>query len=121
MRMLAERPRGVTEYPPSCPVPFMWDELNERVRRIGNPLDRVELPTPPSANVRPRHVSPSARFTVLQRDGFTCQYCGRGKGEVPLHIDHVFPVSKGGTSAIENLVTACRDCNIGKGARVLAS
>lgn len=55
------------------------------------------------------------RFMVLRRDNFTCQYCGRTvKDGVKLHIDHIFPKSKGGDLSIGNLVTACFDCNEGK-------
>ena len=31
------------------------------------------------------------------------------------HVDHVIPVSRGGTSHIDNLVPACRTCNMSKG------
>lgn len=54
------------------------------------------------------------RFLVLYRDNFTCQYCGRSAPEVPLHVDHVIPKSQGGTNAMDNLKTACKDCNLGK-------
>lgn len=54
------------------------------------------------------------RFKVFERDSFTCQYCGKKTPEVILHIDHIYPVSKGGKNEIENLITACRDCNLGK-------
>lgn len=61
------------------------------------------------------------RFEVLHRDGYTCQYCGakgpQAGGSAELHIDHRIPVSAGGTNDVVNLVTACRDCNLGKGAR----
>lgn len=55
------------------------------------------------------------RFTVLKRDMFTCQYCGRTPqmGAV-LHVDHIHPESKGGTTELENMVTACFECNLGK-------
>jgi len=56
----------------------------------------------------------STRFKLLERDNFTCQYCGRKSQEVTLQIDHIIPVSKGGTSEYSNLITACIDCNIGK-------
>lgn len=54
------------------------------------------------------------RFRVFERDGFTCQYCGEKPPEVILHLDHIFPVSKGGKEEIENMITACADCNLGK-------
>lgn len=56
------------------------------------------------------------RFKVLERDGFRCVYCGRSPIEdgVKLEVDHVYPKSKGGSDSMENLVTACWECNQGK-------
>lgn len=54
------------------------------------------------------------RFQIFQRDGFRCRYCGRGVEDTTLQIDHVIPRSKGGTNSAENLVTSCKECNIGK-------
>lgn len=65
-------------------------------------------------------LSKSLRFKVLNRDGFKCVYCGRGKGDgVKLHVDHVVPVASGGKDDMDNLVAACQCCNLGKGARNL--
>ena len=61
----------------------------------------------------------SVRFEVFKRDKFTCQYCGQSAPNVTLEIDHIKPVSKGGTDEIINLVTACKDCNRGKTNREL--
>ena len=56
------------------------------------------------------------RFTVLRRDKFCCRYCGRGaKNGTVLEVDHITPASKHGKYAIDNLFTACRECNAGKG------
>jgi len=55
------------------------------------------------------------RIKILERDNFTCQYCGRKPPEVQLEIDHIHPKSKGGVDKEHNLRTSCRDCNIGKG------
>jgi len=54
------------------------------------------------------------RFGILSRDNFTCQYCGRKAPDVILHIDHIRPLSKGGSSNKDNLITACQECNYGK-------
>lgn len=67
-----------------------------------------------------RPLSRKTRFEVLKRDKFTCQYCGRQAPEVVLHVDHITPVSKGGTNDITNLVTSCRECNLGKSNRELS-
>jgi 5-methylcytosine-specific restriction endonuclease McrA len=57
------------------------------------------------------------RFAVLRRDGFRCVYCGRGEPDGgKLHLDHLVSVAGGGRTALDNLVTACQDCNLGKSA-----
>lgn len=61
----------------------------------------------------------SVRFEVFKRDKFTCQYCGESAPNVILEVDHIVPVSKGGTDEIMNLVTSCRDCNRGKAGKKL--
>ena len=61
-----------------------------------------------------KQISKRTRFDVLKRDKFTCQYCGKSAPDVVLHIDHIVPVSKGGTNDIINLVTSCAECNLGK-------
>ena len=63
-------------------------------------------------------MSKGLRFAVLSRDGHTCQYCGRKPPEVKLAVDHVVPVSAGGTNQPDNLVAACVDCNAGKGTKM---
>ena len=65
-------------------------------------------------------ISKKLRFEVFKRDSFTCQYCGKSAPDVVLHVDHIKPVKEGGTNDITNLVTACADCNLGKGARKLS-
>lgn len=45
--------------------------------------------------------------------GSVCQGCRRG--DVVLTIDHIVPVSKGGTNHITNLQPLCRSCNSSKG------
>lgn len=60
-------------------------------------------------------LSKKIRFRVFQRDNFTCQYCGRSAPEVELHVDHIRSVANGGDNDMENLITACKDCNLGKG------
>ena len=50
------------------------------------------------------------RLAVLNRDGWTCVYCGQ-YGD---RADHVIPASKGGPDTMENLVTACAGCNRAK-------
>ena len=54
------------------------------------------------------------RWKILERDNFTCQYCGQYAPSVQLEVDHVTPVAEGGTDELDNLKTACSACNQGK-------
>lgn len=40
-----------------------------------------------------------------------CHYCGQRVGAAALTLDHVVPVSRGGTSTKGNVVPACERCN----------
>lgn len=57
------------------------------------------------------------RRVVAERDGNVCRYCGDESG--PFHLDHIFPVSRGGTNEVTNLTVACATCNLSKGAKTL--
>lgn len=65
-------------------------------------------------SIKRKPIGKKLRFDVFKRDGFQCTYCGKTPPEVTLEIDHIEPVSKGGTNDINNLVSACFDCNRGK-------
>lgn len=56
------------------------------------------------------------RLALYLRDGLACVYCGaRVENGVQLSLDHLRPVSKGGTNGASNLVTCCRHCNTIRG------
>lgn len=59
-------------------------------------------------------VSKRLRFEVLSRDGEACCKCGRRPPEVELQVDHVIPVTLGGSDEPSNLQTLCKECNSGK-------
>jgi len=59
------------------------------------------------------------RGQVIARDGYTCAYCGDDTSDP--HIDHIHPLSKGGTNDLSNLTVACPSCNLKKGAKILAA
>lgn len=61
-------------------------------------------------------ISTKTRFDVFKRDGFVCQYCGAHPPNAILHVDHIVSVKSGGPSVMDNYVTACDRCNLGKGA-----
>jgi 5-methylcytosine-specific restriction endonuclease McrA len=60
---------------------------------------------------------PVTRRTVLARDHYTCQYCGKQPSRKDLTVDHIVPRSRGGHTTWDNVVTACQWCNGRKGNR----
>ena len=59
---------------------------------------------------------------IYERDHYSCQYCGwSGASDFEkwfianFNVDHIKPVSAGGTNEDGNLVLACRSCNLYKG------
>lgn len=63
---------------------------------------------------------PPYQFRILLRDNFTCQYCGKTVPDgISLHVDHIFPINKGGDCDNFNLITSCNVCNISKQDMVL--
>ena len=58
-----------------------------------------------------------SRKNIFSRDNFRCQYCNIKVKGIDATVDHVIPRSKGGASSWNNLVTACRKCNIKKGSK----
>jgi 5-methylcytosine-specific restriction endonuclease McrA len=63
----------------------------------------------------PRVTVRLTRRNLMFRDAHQCQYCGKRPPLRELNIDHVVPRSRGGDDSWENLVTACRVCNLHKG------
>lgn len=56
------------------------------------------------------------RNNIYRRDYYRCVYCD---SKVNLTLDHLIPVSKGGKSTWNNLVTCCKKCNTMKGDKLL--
>lgn len=94
--------------------PFL--KTGYRLKLSRKPLSEYGIKSPQR---RRAIVSPKARFFVLKRDGFQCQYCGKKAPEVELRVDHRLPVAHNGTNDFSNLVTACHPCNAGKGKMIL--
>ena len=60
----------------------------------------------------------SVKAHVLERSDNRCEYCQLHQNDSPLavlHIEHIIPKQHGGSDELDNLATACIDCNLHKG------
>ena len=51
---------------------------------------------------------------ILHKSKGVCAHCGKELDLETMTVDHVIPLSKGGTNELKNLVALCEDCNQGK-------
>jgi len=63
---------------------------------------------------------------ILERDHYRCQYCGLDalanfENSLGMTVDFVQPRARKGKKSTDNLVTACRPCNVIKGHKVFSS
>ena len=93
-----------------CKVCGVLLEPHERKKRM---CDSCVRRSNGETHQLPLHLS----LAVLNRDEWTCYYCGKNVKEVAQgerHIDHFIPKSKGGEDLGDNLVTSCQSCNLSK-------
>jgi ribosomal protein S14 len=82
-------------------------------RKVGASTIRVR-----AMRARRKAAGDDPRSSIFRRDGNRCRYCGTARG--PFQIDHVIPLSRGGSNEADNLATACATCNHSKAAMTLA-
>ena len=82
----------------------------------GVPEEMWDLdPLPPSNRKRRPKVVKETRERVYARDNYRCRMCGNSED---LTIDHIRPLSKGGSNRESNMQTLCDACNLSKGSTI---
>lgn len=81
---------------------------------------RMAIYTPVEIRDRQRTIrrqrKQARRQRIIDRDGMVCGICTTAIASMAdLHIDHIKPLARGGTSAPENLQPSHSWCNIAKG------
>ena len=69
-------------------------------------------------------ISTKALKELIIKQDYKCKYCNCDLDfsvKNSVHLDHVVPLSKGGTHTIENVVYSCASCNLQKGASLLVA
>jgi hypothetical protein len=65
-------------------------------------------------------ISKAKRERIYKRDGYECVRCGENDKR-ELTLDHIIPVSRGGSSKDDNLQTMCKRCNVLKGSKTASN
>lgn len=63
-------------------------------------------------------ISNVARTNIYNKSNGRCEICGRPLTATESTIDHITPISRGGTNSMDNLRNVCSDCNALKGSRL---
>lgn len=103
----------------------LWRENNpekdkERTRRYRE--NHPNMLVMAAQNRRARTIGNGGTYTQAEWEALCKQYdylCLCCKEQNPLTVDHVIPISKGGSNSIDNLQPLCRGCNSRKGTRVI--
>jgi hypothetical protein len=94
-------------------------DLNDALQRLSFWLEETDGTELPPEKWESRYISKATRATILERDNHKCVADGCDS-TTNLEIDHIIPISKGGTGSIENLQVLCRSCNRRKRSRLSA-
>ncbi|MGA3264527.1 MAG: HNH endonuclease [Terracidiphilus sp.] len=131
---------GELKYPPSTVGPkayiLRWGGWRATLSAFVKQINNVETPPAEINSVEfcaekrgcatvevpaPQSIPLALRYRILSRDRFRCVLCGASPAKdvaVELHVDHIYPRSRGGQSIEENLRTLCLKCNLGKGDKI---
>lgn len=111
----------------TCYVRQLTDKNKERyaaLRRAQFEAAPEKVRAKRCSNKHTRRARLNGRYTVAQWEALlelfnhTCPCCGEA-GE-KLTVDHIVPISKGGSNTIDNIQPLCLTCNIKKGAKVVS-
>lgn len=98
-----------------------WNRLQSKLYKQRNPHKVREQINRRRAlkEAAPGDVTIEQFWSRCERLGWRCVYCGDPLPKSNATMDHVVPLSRGGSNGIENIVPACRPCNASKGNRLL--
>lgn len=97
-----------------CVVDLITGSVEKGFLDVQGIIDENRV-APPKVDGGRRPIPMAVRIRILRKHGFKCVRC---PAEENLHIDHIMPLSKGGTDDETNLQVLCVRCNLRKGDRI---
>lgn len=82
--------------------------MNERRRELAKRARRQGAPG---------SVGSAELAAIVELSGGCCAYCGRKRRA--MHFEHCTPLARGGSNTADNLVMACKRCNLKKGRKTV--
>jgi hypothetical protein len=83
------------------------------IRKFGTE-PALKTAAPIQRTLEQRELTEEEKEQVFQRDGYTCQCCGKQKGpgrRVRFEVDHIVPFRFGGETSLNNSQTLCSLCH----------
>lgn len=112
--------KRVKDHAPKKTSGFIIEELSKPESNPGVISDPIPMPAQhvkeiQSEDMSKRIVFPQeTRMSVYNQSEGRCVYCGRFIPFDEMTIDHIVPLSKGGTNYEKNLQCCCKECNLMK-------
>lgn len=99
------------------------DDMRRAKHRRGSARYRRRYPEAIKARTQNRRASGDKLRAqhiagLLEHQKHRCWWCGKRIKGNEYHVDHVIPIVRGGTNALNNLCISCPECNMKKGARL---
>lgn len=107
----------IAEYRPEDWIDATVDRLERRLSILRR--DLIKLETSINKDTERFVFDIPTRIRIMRKSSFRCVRCSADLHDIPVHIDHITPLSRGGTNEEGNLQALCGPCNLKKGNRFI--